>query len=362
MQKKKRDTVVDIMKGILILLVVMAHAQGPGHRLIYLFHMPVFFMISGYLWGDRNDIEITQFIKRKIVSLYFPYVICNMVYLVWFLCMPVVFEREMCERTVFGIIYEIIKILLFRGRSSMSDPTWFLSVLFIVNIVYAIIRKILYKLILEDRKKYYLSTLSAAVALTIGYVFYLVDFNIFQVGTICSSYAAFHVGNIIRKVIQNHTVLERNKLLYTCLTISAAGGMLILLRVSNIEIRLISNIIVDPLYYCLGMLFGWLVVRYIAIIFDKYHFLRTKFSYLGKHSMIILCAHFAAFKIIAFVQCIYFDLPLSHVSAFPVVRNEGYWWCAYFMTGIGVPLLAQYIFMIFKGRIMDHCNEAEQNS
>ena len=92
---KKRDTTIDIMKGILILLMVMTHAQGPGHRLIYLFHMATFFMISGYLWGDRNDIEIIPFIKRKIGSLYIPYVVCNLLYLVWFLCMPGVFEREM---------------------------------------------------------------------------------------------------------------------------------------------------------------------------------------------------------------------------------------------------------------------------
>lgn len=71
---RKRDATIDIMKGILILLVVMAHAQGPGHRLIYLFHMAAFFMISGYLFTDSYEINITQLVKRKIVSLYLPYV------------------------------------------------------------------------------------------------------------------------------------------------------------------------------------------------------------------------------------------------------------------------------------------------
>lgn len=359
MQKRRRDTTVDIMKGILILLVVMAHAQGPWHRLIYLFHMAVFFMISGYLWGDHNDVEILQFIKRKIISLYIPYVVCNILYLVWFFCMPMVFEREMCERTVSGIIYEIIKILLFRGRTSMSDPTWFLAVLFIVNVVYALIRKIMCRFILEDRKKYCLLTLSAVAALAIGYVFYLSDFNLFQIGTICSSYVAFHMGNMIRKVIQNHIVLEQNKLFHTCLAIVAGGGMLVLLRLSDTEIRLITNTIVNPIYYCLGMLLGWIVVRYVAVILDRFRVSRDIFSYLGRHSMIILCAHFAAFRMIAVIQCICLNLPLRHVSDFPVVETEGYWWCAYLVVGIVVPLLIRYIFMIFKGRIMNHCNETK---
>lgn len=41
----ERDKSIDVMKGILIVLVVMAHAQGPGYRFIYLFHMATFFMI-----------------------------------------------------------------------------------------------------------------------------------------------------------------------------------------------------------------------------------------------------------------------------------------------------------------------------
>lgn len=173
--KKRRDTTIDVMKGILILLVVLAHAQGPGHRWIYLFHMAVFFMISGYLFGDHYEINVTQFIKRKIVSLYLPYVTCNMLYLVWFLCTPIFFEREMCQRTVPGVLYEIIKIFLFRGRCSMSGATWFLVVLFVVSVLYVVVRIVIGKMVQSEKNRYLLVTLSAIASLVVGYIFYILD-------------------------------------------------------------------------------------------------------------------------------------------------------------------------------------------
>lgn len=100
------------------------------------------------------------------------------------------------------------------------------------------------------------------------------------------------------------------------------------------------------------MIFGWIIVRYAAIFLDKYRFSRNTFSYLGRHSLIILCAHFAAFRIVAAIQCVYFNLPMSNVSSFPVVKVEGLWWLAYLAVGIGIPLLFNHLFMAIKERIL----------
>lgn len=53
-----RDHTLDCMKGIAIILMVLGHA-GPKFvqvgRFISLFHMGLFFMISGYLWNIDNS-------------------------------------------------------------------------------------------------------------------------------------------------------------------------------------------------------------------------------------------------------------------------------------------------------------------
>ena len=60
--KTNRIDSLDICKGILIILVVVGHAieiVDPAHKsyfikLIYSFHMPAFFIISGFLFNTRK--------------------------------------------------------------------------------------------------------------------------------------------------------------------------------------------------------------------------------------------------------------------------------------------------------------------
>ena len=44
---KQRDPVIDSMRGIGIVLMVLGHSGFPGTDFIYLFHMALFFMLSG---------------------------------------------------------------------------------------------------------------------------------------------------------------------------------------------------------------------------------------------------------------------------------------------------------------------------
>lgn len=50
--EKKRDISFDIAKGIGMFLVVMGHVHGMNrtYGVIYSFHMPLFFLISGYFF------------------------------------------------------------------------------------------------------------------------------------------------------------------------------------------------------------------------------------------------------------------------------------------------------------------------
>lgn len=50
--KRIRDDRIDVMRGIAILLVVLQHSIGSSNivgKSILSFHMPLFFVISGYL-------------------------------------------------------------------------------------------------------------------------------------------------------------------------------------------------------------------------------------------------------------------------------------------------------------------------
>ena len=55
---EKRDSTIDIMKGIGIILVILGHAiqnnYVPLNKVILSFHMPLFFFVSGMLFKPVN--------------------------------------------------------------------------------------------------------------------------------------------------------------------------------------------------------------------------------------------------------------------------------------------------------------------
>lgn len=69
----KRDNTFDIIKGIGILLVIighLAHGYGVLIPIIYTFHMPLFFIVSGYFYKEKGVIEL---LKRDFRLLIVPY-------------------------------------------------------------------------------------------------------------------------------------------------------------------------------------------------------------------------------------------------------------------------------------------------
>lgn len=85
--EKQRDVTMDICKGVGILLVVAGHAELPYQVAgrIYLFHLPLFFFISGYFMGRASG--ATSLVVKKTKTLLIPalafYLSTSSLYLLW---------------------------------------------------------------------------------------------------------------------------------------------------------------------------------------------------------------------------------------------------------------------------------------
>ena len=69
---KERNISIDIIKGIGIILMVGGHCGMPFTHFIYLFHMAIFFMASGYCFNASNSEtmqDVLSFVKRKFKGL-----------------------------------------------------------------------------------------------------------------------------------------------------------------------------------------------------------------------------------------------------------------------------------------------------
>lgn len=134
--KNKRNEVFDLVRGIAIILVVIGHSGCPNYlrNLIYLFHMPIFYFISGYFFSKNRNIEIVPFIRRKIYTLYRPFIIYEFIFLI---LSGLFFQLQLTQEaiTLKSIVSKSINILIFKNSFTLL-PFWFLRSLFIINIIF----------------------------------------------------------------------------------------------------------------------------------------------------------------------------------------------------------------------------------
>lgn len=149
-----RDNSVDIAKGIGIILVVWGHTFGacPFLSEILLFHMPLFFLLSGCFISSDESLKLYAY--KKIRTLLIPFVIF---YSLSFFIKLILF-------TLRGeSVFYLLKDIHFYSLSNIDYPLWFIVCLFILSILYfSIIRCI---------KNIFIQNVLLITLTGIGYIF-----------------------------------------------------------------------------------------------------------------------------------------------------------------------------------------------
>ena len=79
----QRNPIIDVCKGIGILLVIIGHLGTVWGTPIYMFHMSLFFILSGICLSDKYLDKKVEFAYKRFVSLMIPFIIFKgMAYLV----------------------------------------------------------------------------------------------------------------------------------------------------------------------------------------------------------------------------------------------------------------------------------------
>src|ERR1035437_8554233 len=68
---QERNNSLDIAKGLGILLVIWGHAVCPVKAYFYTFHVPLFFLLSGFVFNESYSLKATFY--KKIKSLLIPF-------------------------------------------------------------------------------------------------------------------------------------------------------------------------------------------------------------------------------------------------------------------------------------------------
>lgn len=78
--KGERLHYIDIAKGIGIIFIVLSHTNPSFVDFISLFHVPVFFIFSGFFFREKYEDQPIIEIKKRIKGLYFPFIRYGILY------------------------------------------------------------------------------------------------------------------------------------------------------------------------------------------------------------------------------------------------------------------------------------------
>lgn len=72
---QRRVVWIDIARGIAIIFMVMGHSSIPQplSKYIWSFHMPLFFIVSGYFFNSKKFLAFKDFLYKKLRTLIIPY-------------------------------------------------------------------------------------------------------------------------------------------------------------------------------------------------------------------------------------------------------------------------------------------------
>lgn len=273
---EKRIRWIDISKGIGIILVLMGHVSKIKiiNNIIFSFHMPLFFMISGYLYKNKE-----KFVKNKFKKILIPYFLFSIVsFLYWF-----IIERHIRSQSI-NPLYAFSNIFFARGGSDnyiFNVVLWFLPCLFITETIFWI---------LENKFPKKRIGIIVFLSSIIGFIYpKVIEFRLpFCIDIFFTSIVFYYIGYIFKNYIELKTKEKiKNKeniiiLIGICLTIFLA----IIENGANMD----------------NLRFTYYTVFYIAATVGTYtvylfsnKLCKFKISsiieWIGKNSLYIMCIH-----------------------------------------------------------------------
>lgn len=269
---KTRLNYVDIARALAILSIVLIHSIAYSahcyeiYRFVFMFSVPLFFILSGYTFNIKNTETFWRFLKRKFVRIMIPYFVWAIIFLIPYF----IFGTDSGATGS-----EFLNIIYGNGAGAalkQNTPLWFLPALFTTEILYYFVIKYLHR----GKAKFVI----LPAAILIGFVSTLLLQKIYLPWGINSALQIgvfFYLGYIIKNQKINW---------WQAIVIATAGVLAYIFNSKN-------NVVwADYIYYnyfltlIAGAAFSILIIEFSKLI-NKNKLL----EYIGKNTMSILIFH-----------------------------------------------------------------------
>lgn len=331
MDKSSRNVSIDIAKGLGIMLVVLGHQYdffqadiGGLFRFVCLFHVPLFFFLSGIFYREQESFLIC--LKKRFFRLYVPYLLANIFF----------FLFEMSRACYLGSEYDgslqwsnlWTSCAGFGPVLSMfARPSWFLLVLFRVFIIYKVLQ------ILTGGNKW-MMFVTTVVAGVCG-AFWVKDS--YLIGQTLVAMPFFSLGHLLNiKFVETSFLFKGGKRCVIGLALSLPLLYYISLNQTTImALNKYGNI----LLMFFGALLGILAVIWVSKLVGKMSRLTSSLTFVGRYTLPILIWHMFVMKVV-FTAITHFGMNSNAVDNIIA-----------FIVGIILPCAMSMIYTKIKDRI-----------
>ena len=336
MRDTSKNNFISIAKAIGIILMVCGHSGCPNAigRFIYLFHMPLFFVCSGYFFKEISDTaQLFSFYKKKIKKLYVPYIKWSLLFLFLhnlFYNINIYNDLSNSYKYQLGdYIKQFFKLIVMTDYELLIRPFWFIKVLLLASMLVATISFLRY-LYFKKTKFEVILLLTLSLTIVTKSLPSLPIIGDLSTLLLCTTY--IYTGILLKKYESN--IKFTKSTILTSFIIIVIGSLFF---VGAIDCRYITMTSIIP-YFILS-LFG------ISLTFGLSKQLEqitnnTILYYIGNNTMPILALNLLALKIGNLLKIGIYSLPIERLSSYTVIYEyNSFFWILNTIIGVTVPLI-----------------------
>jgi fucose 4-O-acetylase-like acetyltransferase len=306
----KRLAYIDVARGIGIVLVVAAHAEGL-HPLIFKWIsslvMPLFFFVSGYVVSQRSlEGKFTDYLKTNFRSIVIPYFFFGIItYIPWLLVFrnyeTVAYVENEGLKQFIGLFYGI-------GRDWLryNVPLWFLPCFFTTKIIFFWLIRL---------KKTSLIILFLILSSIGGHVLvkylpfslpWLVEVSMIMV-------VFFAAGYFSKGKFPEFSGVKSLSIGLVCLAVN-----IVLMSINEVRVDINYGVVGNIFLFCTSAIPGILSIVYLSMFLHASSNMEKMFSVLGRESLVIFALNAVTYKLITGVAIYILKLPADFRTLYPI--------------------------------------------
>jgi fucose 4-O-acetylase-like acetyltransferase len=344
---------MNVVKAFGICGIVLGHSFSESsssvvRSFLYLYHVPLFFFISGYFFNEKSLEDFWSLIKKRLKTLYWPYISYGIIFLLLhnvFLKIDLYSTKIGFRDTVSsaygigGFVKNGLKIFAFNHTEQLLGGFWFLEALFYSIVIFAAISWFVNHRFKKHKEVFRFIFLASAFI--IGNLLYKTGLRL-PGGLQLASITAFiyYIGYLYRQYEKYIPM----KWYYSVISFIV---LVLIVKLNIVKIDSISSVTgslsLSAFFLIFTPLFGIYLNIYLSLYIAKTS--STKFfEYIGQNTIVILAWHFLCFKLVSLIIIYYYGYPMYMLASFPVIKGESWWYICYFIAGVLMPLLISYLF------------------